>query len=116
MLHGSNEVNRLANDLAAAPLKAQRAATALGKTVKDIEAAAKTLAPVDTGFLRSSISSDVTVQGSTIRGEVGPTANYGAYVESGTRRQRAQPYLRPATDMMVPAYEQALGEITEDLL
>lgn len=117
MLHGSNEINRLANDLTAAPLKAQRrATTALGKAVKDIEATAKTLAPVDTGFLRSSISSDVSVQGTTIRGEVGPTANYGAYVEGGTRRQRAQPYLRPATDMIVPRYEDAVAQITEDLL
>ena len=117
MLPGSNEVNQLAHDLAAAPLKAQRrATTALGKAVKDIEATAKTLAPVDTGFLRPSISSDVTVQGTTIRGEVGPTANYGAYVEGGTRRQRAQPYLRPATDMIVPRYEDAVAKITEDLL
>jgi HK97 gp10 family phage protein len=30
--------------------------------------------------------------------EVGPTAEYGAFVEYGTSRMRAQPYMTPASE------------------
>ena len=42
--------------------------------------------------------------------------NYGGYVERGTSRMSAQPYLRPATDAVLPGYEQALGQITDGIL
>lgn len=51
-------------------------------------------APVDTGYLRRSISMTLSEAGLT--GIVGPTANYAPYVEYGTRFMSAQPYVRPA--------------------
>lgn len=117
MLEGIDQLYNLATDLGEAPRKVQaRAGLALDKAVRDIEGNAKALAPVDTGFLQSSISHTVTSSGTTLRGEVGPTANYAAYVENGTRTQRAQPYLRPATDRVIPAYEAALAQLTEGIL
>lgn len=53
---------------------------------------AKELAPVDTGFLRNSIDYDMGDR----EVAVGASAEYAPYVEFGTERQKAQPFLRPA--------------------
>lgn len=53
---------------------------------------AKSLCPVDTGRLRSSITYEV--EDLTVR--IGSDVEYAIYVEMGTRSQRARPYLRPA--------------------
>lgn len=114
---GAAEMARLSADLTRASVTASaRAGTAMGKALNDIQTGAQNRAPVDTGTLRNSISTELQRGGGTLRGEVGPTANYGAYVENGTSRMRAQPYLRPATDAVLPGYEAALGQITEDIL
>lgn len=59
------------------------------------EGQAKLLAPVDTGYLRGSIShklaSDREVQ-------IGTDVEYSIYVEKGTSKQQAQPYLTPAVE------------------
>lgn len=64
-----------------------------------LENAAKGYCPVDTGTLRRSIHTEVQ-PGSLDRVSalVGPDAPYGIYIEYGTRRMRAQPFLRPAVD------------------
>lgn len=112
---GSAEFTRMAADLTAAPLKvAARAGSAMGKALGDIGSGAKARAPVDTGTLANSISSEMQRGGGTLRGEVGPTVNYGGFVENGTSRMRAQPYLRPATDAVLPGYEAALSQLGID--
>ena len=63
----------------------------------NVQSRAKMLCPVDTGRLRSSIqttSPKETGTGVTVR--IGSNVNYARYVELGTRRMRARPYLRPA--------------------
>lgn len=94
-----------------------RVAAAVRKTAFDIEADAKALAPVDTGNLRGSISTDITGDGrfGTVEAEIGPTAEYGAFVEYGTSRMGPQPYMRPAADRREPSLSAALGQL-EDLL
>lgn len=65
----------------------------LTKACDGIAQDAKRLAPVLTGDLRNSI--DVLgVQDGV--GRVGATVDYAAFVELGTRRAPAQPYLAPA--------------------
>lgn len=57
---------------------------------------ARRYCPVDTGRLRSSIR--CTAPAKDLKGwyvEVGTNVQYAALVEFGTRRMRAQPYLRP---------------------
>lgn len=52
--------------------------------------------PVDTGNLRQSIAFDVDEDAkSTI---VGTNVHYAPYVELGTVKMKAQPFLRPALD------------------
>lgn len=60
-----------------------------------VEAGAKLRAPVDTGFLRRSIQTQMEGDLSAV---VFVAAEYGIYVELGTTRMRARPYLLPALE------------------
>lgn len=105
---------RAAMRLAAATVGA-RAAAATRKTGASIERDAKILAPVDTGNLRASIGTEVSGDGrrGVMTVSVGPTAAYGAYVEHGTSRMAAQPYLAPATQRHVPGWQAALEHVAK---
>ena len=61
-----------------------------------VERAAKQNAPVDTGRLRASISTRMTKEAKSIIIEVGTNVKYAPYVEFGSSRNPAQPYLFPA--------------------
>ncbi len=50
--------------------------------------------PVDTGNLRSSLNFSVSED----EAEIGTPVEYAPYIEYGTSRMAAQPYLRPALD------------------
>jgi len=65
----------------------------LDSTALKIENDAKQICPVDTGRLRGSINTRKC--GSTCR-SIGTSVEYAQYVEFGTRRMQAQPFLRPA--------------------
>lgn len=71
---------------------------------------ARVLAPVDTGFLRDSIDFEVrhTQTGWAIVVFAG--ADYALYVELGTSRMDAQPFLRPVLDRIGDQYRQFLAE------
>lgn len=58
------------------------------------EGYAKRLCPVDTGNLRNSITH--TVVDNTMY--LGTNVYYGPYVEMGTSKTRAQPFIRPALE------------------
>jgi HK97 gp10 family phage protein len=53
------------------------------------------LAPVDTGNLRGSISHRFA---GSLEGVVFTPVEYAPHIEYGTRKMRAQPYMRPAVD------------------
>ena len=71
----------------------------LGKIVElaalEVEAEAKRNCPVDTGRLRNSIT---TAKEGKTTAYVGTNTEYAPYVEFGTHKMRAQPYLRPAAE------------------
>lgn len=58
------------------------------------EGYAKRLCPVDTGRLRNSITHVTRPDDNAVY--IGTNVEYGPYVEYGTLRQKAQPFLRPA--------------------
>ena len=79
------------------------------KAALDMVAGAQRRAPVDTGFLRNSIQAN----------KIGPAhwrvtvgADYGIYVEYGTRFMGAQPYLIPTVAEVGPAFIAAMRTIT----
>ena len=67
----------------------------------DVKAAAMRNAPVRTGYLRSSIYAKIK----DWVAEIGAEATYALFVELGTRRMRAQPYLYPAIQEYLPSLE-----------
>lgn len=95
-----------------------RGAAVLRRAAYAMEADAKALAPVDTGTLRASISTSIAGDGRTGRmtAEIGPTADYGGFVEYGTSTQAGQPYLAPAFDRQVPGFEAALASLADDII
>lgn len=58
------------------------------------EGYAKKLCPVDTGNLRNSIT--YTVRDGEYATYIGTNVEYANYVENGTSKMAAQPYLKPA--------------------
>lgn len=75
----------------------------------DVKALAKQLVPVRTGYLRSSIYAKI----SEWVAEIGAEATYGLFVELGTHRMRAQPYLYPAIQRYLPCLEQIILDALE---
>lgn len=65
---------------------------ALDEIAADVETYAKRLAPVDTGAMKRSIRTDSTPG----KREIGAAVDYSGFVERGTSRAPAQPFLSPA--------------------
>jgi HK97 gp10 family phage protein len=70
-----------------------------------IEGQAKIKAPIDTGFLRNSIGISRLTSEYVV---VGTNAEYASYVEEGTRKMAARPYLRPAIMNNVPKLKELI--------
>lgn len=67
------------------------------------------LAPVDTGNMKRSITSELTLGGLT--GKSGPHTNYASYVEYGTRFQNAQPFVKPAFNLQKKVFTKDLERL-----
>jgi HK97 gp10 family phage protein len=73
------------------PIAAELAAAAV-----KVERQAKRLSPVDTGRLRNSITWELRTDARGLYAAVGTNVEYAPYVEFGTSKMSAQPFLRPA--------------------
>lgn len=62
--------------------------------------------PVDTDHLRASITHEVDTADNAVY--IGTNVEYAPYVELGTSRQKAQPFLRPAASKHGAQYRQVL--------
>src|SRR4051812_27814699 len=76
------------------------------KATYGVEAKSKALAPVKTGTLRRSIHS--VFENGGLTGLGGPSVLYGKFVEFGTRRMGARPYMRPAAEQVLPGFADAV--------
>lgn len=89
--------------------------SAIGAALEEIGLLAENYAakkcPVDTGNLRGSITYEVDAGDNAVY--IGTNVEYAPYVELGTSRQKAQPFLRPAASEHGAQYrkvlEKALG-------
>ena len=112
-MSGLDELNSIAADLRKAGFLAQwRAGQVVAKAAYDVEGIAKGFCPVDTGFLRSSIGVDLALFSAVI----GPTANYGPYVEFGTSRMAPAAFMGPALDQVTPEFVAAIEALGGDVL
>ena len=99
-----------------AKLTAQLEDVGLQFTTEDLEAGAIVIlseaqanCPVDTGFLQSTAFMEVTSDDVLI----GFNADYASYVEFGTYKMAAQPFLRPAMDNAEAAALSAIVDSVE---
>ena len=78
------------------PLTRRAITNGVQKAGTMVEGAAKMIVPVDTGALRDSIHTTGKSTANGAEATVGSSLEYAAYVELGTSRMQAQPYLHPA--------------------
>ena len=76
----------------------------LASWAADVKALARELVPVRTGHLRSSIYAKINEWVA----QIGAEATYALFVELGTRRMQARPYLYPAIQQHLPRLEQII--------
>ena len=67
---------------------------------QQVQQFAKSIVPVDTGVLQSSIMAEPSFSG---HARVSTTVRYAGYVEFGTYKMAPEPYMRPALDMAARA-------------
>ena len=76
-------------------------------TCLKLEGACKTECPVDTGHLKRSHDKEITTGNNTVMGiiKVDESAKYWAYVNYGTSKQEANPYVTRAFEKVNPGTE-----------
>ena len=84
----------------------------VSKTAHDCQEMAQDFAPVDTGFLKGSIATKVE---SPTMALVIASAEYASYVEYGTYKMAAQPFLMPAAEITGVGFRAALEGIVGNL-
>jgi HK97 gp10 family phage protein len=67
---------------------------ALDLTANQIKIDAKEICPVDTGALQRSVRHETDTM--HLKADIGSDLEYCRYVEEGTRKMAAQPFLKPA--------------------
>lgn len=103
---GLADINRAINQLAQdSPAVAKQE---VAKASLELQRWAKKFCPVVTGRLRASIAVDFYPGGMTA--DVGTSVWYGPFVEFGTTKQRAHPYLQPAWDLVHPRFRESLKQ------
>jgi len=95
-VEGLDQVNDMLRNLASKlPEKADRI---IEDGAEQIFSLSQSLCPVDTGTLLASGSHNHTF----LMSQVGYNTEYAGYVEFGTSRMAAQPYLTPAVEAFIP--------------
>ncbi|MFJ2621368.1 HK97-gp10 family putative phage morphogenesis protein [Glutamicibacter sp. NPDC087344] len=116
----TSELVTFANELLAVVQKVpSQTQSVVNKTAKDIEATAKAIVPVDTGNLRSSINTQPSRGASrssvTIGADVVAGTKYAKYLEFGTSRMTARPFMGPASAKHEPAFLAAMQQLVSKI-
>ena len=92
--------------------------TAIKRSIFQVQREAVPLTPVDTGRLRGSYEIRFETFGAfePVKAILEPTAFYAIFVEEGTRKMRAQPYLKPGLENSMPEINQEFGDSLEEAL
>ncbi len=81
--------------------------------LQDMVDYAKAIVPVDTGYLQRSIDWVAMGEGEW---HFRAMAGYASYVELGTSRMRAQPFMQPAVDAILDEIEGKTDDAFADLV
>lgn len=75
----------------------EAASSAMKLTTGQVQATAKQVAPKRTGYMANNISVEpVKKTATSVTGTVNAKANYSSFVEFGTYKMSAEPFIRPA--------------------
>lgn len=75
----------------------EAASSAMKTTTGQVQAQAKQIAPKRTGFMANNISVDpIQRTASSVTGTIDAKADYSSFVEFGTYKMSAEPFIRPA--------------------
>lgn len=98
--------------------KAIRDATrqAVRETTEEAAEIARNLAPVDTGALKDSITTEMQGNQYASTGIIHVGVPYGIYQEMGTRYMAAQPFLAPAIDAVSQGFQEKVGRLVEQTI
>jgi HK97 gp10 family phage protein len=83
--------------------------TVVKKNGAQLQQKAMQKCPVDTGTLKRSIGLEIKDSGFTA--VVEPTAHYAPYVEYGTRKMHAQPFVRPSLEEQKSIFKNDLNQL-----
>lgn len=70
----------------------------MNQALLPVKVEAVSIAPFDTGALSRSITIRTEITDTAIIGKVGAYIHYAKYLEFGTSKMKAQPFLKPAFD------------------
>jgi|TARA_R110002020_G_scaffold329075_1_gene544991 HK97 gp10 family phage protein len=106
----------------------ERLSAALEIAARHIEAKAKEDVPVDTGATKGSINAKPGATASlsvfaqaisnvtgTLSWRIGPTTEYAPFLEFGTRRMAARPYMVPAIESERPKLVRAVKQLMSEI-
>jgi HK97 gp10 family phage protein len=79
---------------------------------RNIESRSKQLVPIDTGATMNSI--EARPEGK-MEWRIGPTTEYAPFLEFGTERMPARPYMIPSGEHERPRVRKAVAELTKRL-
>ena len=116
----TSELRKLAADLGSVgPRVGAKAAKALRGSAGRVEKAGAAAAPRGaTGNLSGSVGVDLYGMGNSagMTAVVGPAEFYGRFVEHGTARMPARPFMGPAFTAEEPRLVEALSAVAEEVL
>ena len=112
-------IDAVISDLTGSTEQALRAAAdELSNTAYSVEKTAKENIKrnrtVDTGRLLGSISTDIKQDGSGVTAEVGTNVEYANYIEYGTYKMGAKPFLNPAFEEETEGLENRIRQAIRD--
>lgn len=80
------------------------------------EKSAKSLVPVSSGKLKDSIKSKVESDGTNTNVKLSSNASHASYIEYGTSKMPARPFLRPAMEQIENEIEEVLKSNIEKVV
>lgn len=112
-----DDFDRLADDMDDAGDKLDRDMRVLVRaSTLRTEQIGKAGAPVLTGNLRSSITSEFDSGPAHITGTTGPNTSYDIFVHGGTSRQAPNPFMDRAADVVEPQFYAAAEQLGGQVL
>lgn len=91
---------------------------AVKASAERVKKAGQGAAPKLTGALAESIGVDMYGDGRSVglTAVIGPTIRYGLFVENGTSKMAAQPFMAPALEAEATAFQSALADALGEVL